>query len=139
MSINLYADEVRKAQLGDPGYYPEIDEACEEIHAATKGLGTDERALIATLGSKNTIERCLIAYRYEETYGKGLKDLMKSENSGDFGFLTQLLALPAPEAEAEIIRKATKGFGTNEKLLYSVICGRSNEEIQMLKKVYFKR
>eukprot|EP00579_Thalassiosira_antarctica_P025749 CAMPEP_0202017226 /NCGR_PEP_ID=MMETSP0905-20130828/36474_1 /ASSEMBLY_ACC=CAM_ASM_000554 /TAXON_ID=420261 /ORGANISM="Thalassiosira antarctica, Strain CCMP982" /LENGTH=476 /DNA_ID=CAMNT_0048577829 /DNA_START=70 /DNA_END=1500 /DNA_ORIENTATION=- len=141
MSINLYPDEVRKAHLdlGDPEYYPEIDVACEEIYEATKGFGTDERSLIVTLGSKDTIERCLIAYRYKEKYGKELKDLMKSENSGDFGFLTQLLSLPAPEAEAKIIRKATKGLGTNEKLLWPVICGRSNEEIDILKKTYFKR
>mmetsp|Transcript_29654 Transcript_29654/g.62998 ORF Transcript_29654/g.62998 Transcript_29654/m.62998 type:complete len:336 (-) Transcript_29654:258-1265(-) len=138
-SINLYPDEIHKAQLGDPEYYPEIDEACEELHRATKGLGTDEDALVAILGSKNTIERALIAYRYKEMYGKELKELMKSENSGDFGFLTQLLSLPAPEAEAKIIRKATKGLGTNEKLLSSVICGRSNEEIQILKKAYFAK
>ena len=138
-SLNLYADEVHKASLGEPAYYPEIDDACEEIYKATKGLGTDEDALIATLGSKNTIERCLIAFRYKEKYGKELKDLMKKENSGDFGFLTELLSLPAPEAEAKIIRKATKGLGTNEKLLTSVICGRSNEEIEILKKAYFKR
>lgn len=41
--------------------------------------------------------------------------------------------------EAKIIRKATKGLGTNEELLWSVICGCSNEEIQILKKTYFKR
>jgi len=45
MSINLYPDEVHKAQLGDPEYYPEIDEACEAIHTATEGFGTDEEAI----------------------------------------------------------------------------------------------
>mmetsp|Transcript_3505 Transcript_3505/g.7744 ORF Transcript_3505/g.7744 Transcript_3505/m.7744 type:complete len:269 (-) Transcript_3505:34-840(-) len=74
-----------------------------------------------------------------EKYGKELKELMKSENSGNFGFLTQLLSLPAPEADAKIIRKATKGLGTNEELLWSVILGRSNEEIRILKKVYYQR
>mmetsp|Transcript_19263 Transcript_19263/g.31138 ORF Transcript_19263/g.31138 Transcript_19263/m.31138 type:complete len:335 (-) Transcript_19263:186-1190(-) len=138
-SINLYPDEVHKASLGAPEYYPEIDDACEEINKATKGLGTDEDALIATIGSKNTVERSLIAYRYQEKYGKELKELMKKENSGDFGFLTQLLSLPAPDADAMIIRKATKGLGTDEKLLYTVICGRSNDEIDILKKTYFRR
>jgi len=64
---------------------------------------------------------------------------MKKENSGDFGLLTQLLALSTPDAEAKIVRIATKGMGTNEKLLYSVICGRSNEEMEILKKAYYKR
>ncbi|KAL3801933.1 hypothetical protein HJC23_010277 [Cyclotella cryptica] len=139
MSINLYPDTVHSAQLGEPSYYPEIDDACDEIYKATKGFGTDEKAIIATLGSKDCKERFLIAFRYKEKYGKELYDLMKKENSGDFGILTQLLALPIPEAEAKIIRIATKGFGTKEKLLYSVICGRSNEEIEILKKAYFQR
>lgn len=139
MSINLYPDAVHKAQLGDPEYYPEIDDACDAINKACVGMGTDEKALIKTLGSKDTIERYLIAFRYKEKFGKELKELMKSENTGNFGFLSQLLSLPAPEAEAKIIRKATKGMGTNEKLLWTVICGRSNEEIEILKKTYFKR
>lgn len=139
MSINLYPDEVHRAQLGDPEYYPAIDDYCDQIFSACVGLGTDEQALIDTLGSRTTTERSLIAYRYNEKYGKDLKDALKSETSGDFGFLLQILALPAPEAETKIIRKATKGMGTNEKLLWSVICGRSNEEIQILKNTYFKR
>lgn len=139
MSINLYPDEIHKAQLGDPEYYPEIDSACEAIHAATEGFGTDEEQIIKTLGSKNTVERYLIAFRYKEMYEKELKELMKKENTGDFGFLTQLLSLPAPDAECKIIRKATKGMGTNEKLLYSVLCGRSNAEMEILKKTYFQR
>lgn len=138
-TLNIYPDEVHKAQLGDPEYYPEIDEYCEAIQQASEGFGTDERAIIDALGKRNAVERSLIAYRYKEKFGKELKEEMKSENRGDFGFLTQLLALPAPEAEAKIIRKATKGLGTNETLLWSVVCGRSNAEIEILKKTYFKR
>ena len=125
--------------LGDPEYYPEIDTYVETIRNATKGFGTDEDALIQTLGSKDIHERYLIAYRYKETYNQDLKDLMNKETSGNFGVLIKLLALPIPDAEAKIINMATKGMGTNEKLLWSVICGRSNEEIELLKKVYFKK
>ena len=49
-----------------------------------------------------------------------------------------LLAFPT-KAEAKIVNMATKGMGTNERLLWSVICGRSNEEIEILKKAYFKK
>jgi hypothetical protein len=139
MSVNLYPEAVHDAELGEPECYPEIDDACDEIYRACKGIGTDEKAIIATLGSKDMKERYLIAFRYKQKYGKELYDLMKKENSGDFGTLTELLALPIPEAEAKIIRVATKGMGTNEKLLYSVICGRSNEEIELLKKAYYRR
>ena len=138
-SINLYPPSVHTAVLGDPNYYPEIDTYVETIREATKGLGTDEDALITTLGSRDIHERYLIAFRYKETYGQDLKELMRKETSGDFGVLIKLLALPIPEAEAKIINMATKGLGTNEKLLWSVICGRSNEEIEILKKTYFQK
>ncbi len=139
VSINLYPPSVHTAVLGDPNYYPEIDNYVETIREATKGLGTDEDALITTLGSRDIHERYLIAFRYKETYGQDLKELMRKETSGNFGVLIKLLALPIPEAEAKIINMATKGLGTNEKLLWSVICGRSNEEIEILKKTYFQK
>jgi len=137
--MNIYPEEVHDAELGSPTYYPEIDSFCEEIHDATKGFGTDEQALVQILASKDTVERSLISFRYKEKYNKDLKKLMQKETSGDFGFATQLLAVSCFEAVAEIVRKSTKGLGTNEKLLYSVICGRSNAELQILKKTYFTR
>ena len=120
-------------------YGPEIDEACDILRKATKGMGTDEKAIVATLGSRTPSERFLIAYRYKEKFGQDLYDLMKKENSGNFGLLTQLLSLPIPDAEAKIIRVATKGLGTTEKMLWPVICGRTNEEMEILKKAFFRR
>ena len=87
MSINLYPPTVHLAELGDPSSYPEILDTCDEIYKATKGFGTDEKAIIATLGSKDVNERFLIAHCYKEKYGKDLYDLMKGKNSGDFGTL----------------------------------------------------
>ena len=40
-------------------------------------------------------------------------------------------------AEATIVRNAMSGFGTKERLLYPVICGRDNDEIVKLKATYF--
>jgi hypothetical protein len=39
--------------------------------------------------------------------------------------------------ECDMITKACKGLGTNELALYPIICGRTNEEINILKKKYF--
>ncbi|EJK60385.1 hypothetical protein THAOC_19272, partial [Thalassiosira oceanica] len=84
------------AELGDPAYYPEIDQYCDEIHRACKGFGTDEKALIAILGTKNAVERSLIAFRYPQMHSKKLKDLMKRKTA-EIRFRTQLLALPSIE------------------------------------------
>lgn len=42
------------------------------------------------------------------------------------------------EAECDMIKKACKGMGTNETLLYTIICGRTNKEMEILKKKYFE-
>mmetsp|Transcript_7781 Transcript_7781/g.16218 ORF Transcript_7781/g.16218 Transcript_7781/m.16218 type:complete len:331 (-) Transcript_7781:83-1075(-) len=136
---SIYPDEVRNLQLGDPEYGPEIEEACDAIHTATKGFGTDEQSIINTLGSFTPSQRFILSQRYKEKFGKDLYNLVDSETSFNFGTLAKLLSLPIPEAEAKIIRMATKGIGTNEKLLWPVICGRTNEEMNLLKKAYFKR
>lgn len=99
---------------------PHVDEAVKQIHAACKGLGTDEQALIAVLGSKSPETRNLIGRRYQELYGKPLRSLLRSETSGDFGRLLAMVATPLPETEAQILRDATKGIGTNESLIVQV-------------------
>ena len=49
----------------------------------------------------------------------------------------QLLSLPLDMAEAMILNGAMKGIGTKERLIWPVLCGRSNEEIAKLKATYF--
>ncbi|KAF1316536.1 Annexin protein, partial [Globisporangium splendens] len=118
---------------------PAIDEACDTIRAACKGLGTDEAGLIKVLTSVSPFERELIACRYKEKYDEELAHLLKSETSGDFGFLLQLISVPLVEAEAFVIRQACKGLGTTERYLYPVLLGRSNDELFELKRTFFDK
>ena len=117
---------------------PKIDAACEDIYKACKGFGTDEEKLTEVLGSLSATERYMVCKRYPILHEKELIKLIKSETSGTYGRLLQLLCLPIEEAEATMIRNATKGLGTNEKHLYPLLCGRSNEDMLLLKQTYFK-
>eukprot|EP00339_Tiarina_fusa_P002179 CAMPEP_0117074236 /NCGR_PEP_ID=MMETSP0472-20121206/52298_1 /TAXON_ID=693140 ORGANISM="Tiarina fusus, Strain LIS" /NCGR_SAMPLE_ID=MMETSP0472 /ASSEMBLY_ACC=CAM_ASM_000603 /LENGTH=312 /DNA_ID=CAMNT_0004799167 /DNA_START=63 /DNA_END=1002 /DNA_ORIENTATION=- len=136
MTIDLYPEVVYDLT---PDIGGEIDEAVEKIREATKGWGTNEGALLRAMAYRTPEERCKVAIKYKETHGKELKAVMKSEcGSRDFGTALQLLALPPDLAEVDIIRKACRGLGTDELLLYPVICGRSNKEIDQLKKKYFE-
>jgi hypothetical protein len=86
------------------------------------------------MGSCNAETRCKVPIRYKEIYGKELKAVMKSEcGNRDFGTALQFLAVSPAEAECHMLQKAMKGIGTNELLLYTIICGRSNQEMQILK------
>jgi annexin A7/11 len=102
-------------------YPPHVEQAVQEIHQATKGMGTDEKTLIRALTAVNDADRELIIRRYKELHAKELKDLIKGETSGSFGYLARLLAMPLPEMEAFVVKEACGGAGTNEKLLFPVL------------------
>ncbi|GMF18181.1 unnamed protein product [Phytophthora lilii] len=138
--LNLYPPANHAVYNGATlNFAPEIDQACQAIRDACKGLGTDEDGLVAALGTKSADQRYLISQRYSQLFERDLKKQLKSETSGDFGRLLQLIARPLPEAEAAILRKATKGLGTKEKLIYPVVMGRTNVEMGILKKTYYDK
>jgi hypothetical protein len=61
-------------------------------------------------------------------------DVMKSEcGNKDFGTAVQFLAVDPVTAECMMINAACKGAGTDELLLGTLICGRTNEEMNILK------
>ncbi|RLN49869.1 hypothetical protein BBJ29_003127 [Phytophthora kernoviae] len=138
MTLELYPASAHDAFHGTGLQFPQcVDEAVQQIHGACQGLGTDEKTLITVLGSKSPETRNLIALRYKELYHKPLKDLVKSETSGDFGRLLRMISTPLSETEAQILRDATKGMGTTESLIIQILSGRSNEEMNILKRTYF--
>lgn len=79
-------------------------------------------------------QRCVVPIRYKELFKKNLSDVIKSEcGNRDFGTAAQFLAVDPVHAECLILDKACKGVGTDELLLSTVICGRSNVEMELLK------
>ena len=95
--------------------------------------------MIDALATQDATKRFHISLRYKELFGKDLDELMKKEFSGDFGLALKFLALPMDKAEAAMIRKATAGIGASVKIVWSIMCGRTNEEMEILKKTYFKK
>nr|CCA20476.1 Annexin (Annexin) Family putative [Albugo laibachii Nc14] len=115
----------------------EVEKAVHDIHAACRGLGTDEQLLTKALGSKSPETRNLIAIRYHQLHNKKLKSLVKGEASGSYGKLLRMIATPLQETEARLLLDATKGSGTNETLCIQILAGRTNEEMQILRNTFF--
>lgn len=101
------------------------------------GFGTNEDLLIQTLGSTTPEDRLKIRIRYKDLHEKELKDVMNSETSGDFGMVLKMCSYGPVEAECYMIKQACKGFGCHQAALYSILCGRSNREMELLKKSKF--
>lgn len=136
-TINIYPDLMHEEDL-TPDCGVEIDATCEEIENAVKGWGCDKGRLVAALGSTTPEDRLKIAIRYKDMFDKDLKSVMKKEVSGDLGTVMKYLALSPVEAECAMIKAACKGIGAHRGILYSIICGRSNKDMELLKKTYYK-
>jgi len=83
-------------------------------------------------------ERWKLSRRYSELFDKSLSKLMKDEFSGDFGKAMAMLAMPIDEAECYMLKKGMDGLGCNVKVVYSILLGRSNDEINRIKRTYYK-
>jgi hypothetical protein len=137
-TISLYPKELYDEDL-TPDLGIEIDDICNEIHEACKGWGKDSKRLITALGGTTGASRKKISIRYPALHGKELLQVMKNEcGKRDFGMAMQFLSLGPVEAECRMIKKAVDGLGSDKLVLYSILCGRSNEDMELLKKTYYK-
>jgi len=129
--------------VGIPAVSPQminqgIDRDCQILHAAMRGLGTDENAIINIICSRNALQRAEIRRRYIALYGKDLIKRLKEELSGNFEDTVVGLFMTPPEYDAYCLYKAMKGIGTNEGVLIEIIGTRNNQEIQMIKAEFQK-
>jgi len=108
------------------------------IHQATKGWGANAQKVIDSLATKDADERLKLSRRYKELYDQPLDELMKKEFGGDFKLGMTCLAMPLDDAECYMIKKATDGIGAHAAIVYSILCGRTNAEMNKIKKNYFK-
>mmetsp|Transcript_14277 Transcript_14277/g.39668 ORF Transcript_14277/g.39668 Transcript_14277/m.39668 type:complete len:344 (+) Transcript_14277:110-1141(+) len=144
MTIPLWPDFVMANDLSPDAFGSEVDEACEEIESATKGIGANRQKVIDALATQEPTKRAMISKRYMELYGsdhkrfKHMADLMAKEFSGDLGTALEYLALPPNQAECLMLKKAMKGVGADVDVIWSIMAGRTNEEMEMLKKTFFQ-
>ena len=102
------------------------------------GWGTDEGGLIEALGMTTSGDRMTIPIKFKDIFDKDLKSLMEKECGSDLGLALQYLAVSPVQAECYMLQKACDGIGTDDRLLYSILCGRSNKDMEQLKKTYYK-
>ena len=139
MTINIFPDIVIEQDLTPNAFGRDMDERCEEIVAATKGLGANADKVIANLANTTAIQRYGLPKRFAElNEGKSLEKLIDSEFRGSFGCALRFLALSPEEAECCMIKKATSGVGASANVLWSIMCGRTNVEMELLKKTFFR-
>ncbi|KAF8333525.1 uncharacterized protein EI90DRAFT_568338 [Cantharellus anzutake] len=117
------------------GYQNEV----QRMRKATKGFGTDNKAVIDILHPLNAIQMDEFSRAYQATFGTNLIDLMKKETSGYFEFGLVGLVQGPLLWDVTLIEKACHGAGTNEILLNELLLDRTNAEISALKGAYERK
>lgn len=112
------------------------EEAASGLRKAMKGLGTDEKRIIKILGPTSSDERQEIKQQYMTMYGHTLLEDLESEVSGDFLKTLEALLKPTVEYEAELVKKAMKGVGTDEKLLIELLLTKNGTEVKNLSETF---
>ena len=107
----------------------------DALKNAFKGLGCDKKTIVSLTVNRTNAQRLQIKEAYKSAYGKDLMKDLKSELHGHLEDAVLALFTDPIEYDADELRAAMKGMGTNEDTLIEIICSRPP---QVLKAVIAK-
>ena len=96
----------------------------QALRKAMEGFGTDENALIKICANRNNAQRQQIKAAYKTAFGRELLSDLKSELHGKFEDAMIALFTEPIEYDADQLREALHGAGTNEDTLIEIIVSR---------------
>uniref|UniRef100_A0A4D5R9Q8 Annexin n=1 Tax=Scolopendra viridis TaxID=118503 RepID=A0A4D5R9Q8_SCOVI len=114
------------------------EEDAKVLRKAMKGLGTDEKAIIAVLSRRTNAQRQQILITYKTHFGRDLIKDLKSELSGHLEDVIVALMTPTAYFLAQQLHKATSGLGTDETAIIEILCPLSNHEVREVNAAYYQ-
>ena len=108
----------------------------ETLRNAMKGFGTDEDTLIKVVANRTNRQRQIIKEQYKQAFGRDLIADLKSELHGKMEDAFIALFTNPVEYDADSLRNAMHGLGTNEDTLIEIIASRNNEQLAAIKQCY---
>ncbi|XP_066460262.1 annexin A1-like [Eleutherodactylus coqui] len=106
------------------------------IEKAIKAKGVDEATIINILTKRNNAQRQAIKAAYQSSTGKPLDEALKKALSGHLEEVVLALLKTQAEFDAQELKHATKGLGTDEDTLIEILASRTNKEIREINRVY---
>jgi len=116
----------------------EVDLWARCLNDSMKCWGTDEMSLTYLVCTIPERIRPAIFRRYNESFGKGLLEHIKSETSGNYKKVLEMQAMGPEDCRAALLQQAMKGVGTNEDQLIRVICGLDIPERRQVKEAFLR-
>ncbi|XP_053182100.1 annexin A1a [Scomber japonicus] len=106
------------------------------LDKAIKTKGVDENTIIEILVKRSNEQRQQIKEAYQQASGKPLDAALKNALKGDLEDVVLALLKTPAQYDAQLLKLAMKGLGTDEDTLIEVMASRTNREILDLKKTY---
>jgi len=103
-----------------------------------KGFGTDEKALIKHLATKDPLQINVLRQTYNYRFSKDLLKDIKGETGGAFEEGLMAIVRGPLQQDVYLLHEAMDGPGTKEKVLNDVLLGRSNADMRAIKDLYKK-
>jgi annexin A7/11 len=96
----------------------------DALRKAMKGIGCDKKAITDICSHRTNTQRLEIVKAYKASYGRDLIADLKSELHGKYEDAIIAFFTDPIEYDADELRKAMKGMGTNEDTLIEIIASR---------------
>ncbi|XP_049435015.1 annexin A1a [Epinephelus fuscoguttatus] len=106
------------------------------LDKAIKVKGVDENTIIEILVKRSNEQRQQIKEAYQQASGKPLESALKNALKGDLEDVVLALLKTPAQYDAQQLKMAMKGLGTDEEVLIEILASRTNREILDIKKVY---
>ncbi|XP_004713876.1 annexin A1 [Echinops telfairi] len=131
-----------KGSKGGPGSavspYPAFNPASDvaALHKAITVKGVDEATIIDILTKRTNAQRQQIKAAYLQEKGKPLDEALKKAFTGHLEEVALALLKTPAQFDADELRAAMKGLGTDEDTLIEILASRTNREIRDINRVY---
>ncbi|XP_068995005.1 annexin A1a [Embiotoca jacksoni] len=117
-----------------PNFSPSGDVSV--LDKAIKTKGVDESTIIEILVKRSNEQRQQIKEAYQQASGKPLETALKTALKGDLEDVVLALLKTPAQYDAQLLKLAMKGLGTDEDTLIEILASRNNAQILEIKKVY---
>ena len=104
----------------------------DALKNAFKGLGCDKKTVVSLTVNRTNAQRLQIKEAYKAAYGRDLIKDLKSELHGHLEDGVVALFTDPIEYDADELRAAMKGIGTNEDTLIEIICSRPPQVLKAI-------
>uniref|UniRef100_A0A673CFI4 Annexin n=1 Tax=Sphaeramia orbicularis TaxID=375764 RepID=A0A673CFI4_9TELE len=132
-----YVSQVLKKEgtvTAAPNFSPSGDAAV--LDKAIKAKGVDENTIIEILVKRSNEQRQQIKEAYQQASGKPLESALKNALKGDLEDVVLALLKTPAQYDAQQLKQAMKGLGTDEDTLIEILASRTNRELEEVKKAY---